>query len=328
MRRKRSGAIIIKELKPKPLKLSVLDLVPVYDNRGDTYALEKAAELARTAEELGYTRYWIAEHHGMPQLACPSPEVLLAHIGARTKRIRIGSGALLLPHYKPLKVAESFRMLASLYPGRIDLGIGRAPGGDAHVSMALSGNFIENVSQMPGKLNDISLLLQDSFTYEGEPVGARPNPPVQPEVWLLGTNKRSAEYAAAFGMGYVFGQFMSDTGAEEVLRTYRESFVPSPLCPEPRMIVTIGAVCAATDEEAARIVRSGQSLFRQEMPNGNTETYSERKLLVGTAESIITRLHELSVRYGVNEFMLVTTVPDYEQRLRSYERLAQYLNLT
>lgn len=305
------------------LKLSVLDLVPVFDNRDDTYALERAAELAQTAEQLGYTRYWAAEHHDMPQLACPSPEVLLAHIGARTKRIRIGSGAVLLPHYQPLKVAESFRLLASLYPGRIDLGIGRAPGGNAHASMALSGNFLENVRHMPEKLKDIAKLLQDSYTYEGEKVGARPNPHVQPEVWLLGTNRKSAEYAASFGMGYVFGQFMSDTDPGEVLRTYRESFVPSALFPEPKSIITIGAVCAETDEEAKRLALIGGPMFRKEAHNGEAVPYSERKLLVGTAPSILSRLHHMSALYGVHEFMIVTMIPDYGKRLLSYEWLAK-----
>ncbi|MDQ1909971.1 LLM class flavin-dependent oxidoreductase [Paenibacillus sp. GD4] len=309
--------------KGKFLKLGVLDLVPVFGSRNDTYALERAAELAQTAERLGYSRYWVAEHHDMPQLACPSPEVLLAHIGARTKRIRIGSGAVLLPHYKPLKVAESFRLLAALYPGRIDLGIGRAPGGNAHASMALSGNFLENVGQMPDKLKDIARLLQGSYTYQGEPVGARPNPSVQPEVWLLGTNKKSAEYAAAFGMGYVFGQFMSETDPGEVLRAYRESFVPSPLSPKPKTMITIGVVCAATDEEARRLALSGGSMFREEVQAGQSMPYSERKLLVGTASSVQARLQELSDLYGVDEFMLVSMIPDYAERLRSYELLAQ-----
>ncbi len=161
----------------KPLKLSVLDLVPVLDEADAAYALSQAVELAQTAERLGYTRYWVAEHHDMPHLACTSPEVLLAHVGARTQRIRIGSGALLLPHYKPLKVAESFHLLASLYPGRVDLGIGRAPGGSAHVSIALSGNFLENVRQLPDKLKELLELLEGSFQLDGQKVTARPTPP-------------------------------------------------------------------------------------------------------------------------------------------------------
>jgi luciferase family oxidoreductase group 1 len=313
------------------LKLGVLDLVPVFGSRDDAYALEQAAKLARTAERCGYSRYWVAEHHDMSRLACASPEVLLAHIGARTKRIRIGSGAVLLPHYSPLKVAESFRLLASLYPGRIDLGLGRAPGGNAHASMALSGNFLENVRQVPDKLKDLARLLQDAYTYEGEPVGARPHPSVQPEVWLLGTNTKSAAYAAEFGMGYVFGQFMSEADGADVLRSYREAFVPSPLCPEPKAIVAVGAVCADTEEEARRLALAGNALFRPEMPAGEKErtepgeTDSERKWLAGTPDSIHARLRERAEQYGVDEFLLVTMIPDYRERRRSYERLARIL---
>ncbi|GGF80750.1 hypothetical protein GCM10010912_27360 [Paenibacillus albidus] len=159
-------------MKIEPLKLSVLDLVPVLEKANATFALEQAVELAQTAERLGYNRYWVAEHHDMPELACTAPEVLLAHIGAKTDRIRIGSGALLLPHYKPLKVVESFNLLASLYPGRIDLGMGRAPGGSAHVSMALSGNFLENVRQLPESLRGVTELLQGNFEFEGQRVSA------------------------------------------------------------------------------------------------------------------------------------------------------------
>ncbi|WP_123040186.1 LLM class flavin-dependent oxidoreductase [Cohnella candidum] len=303
------------------LKLGVLDLVPVYGGRDDAIALEQAALLARRAEELGYSRYWVAEHHDMPQLACPSPEVLLAHIGARTERIRIGSGAVLLPHYSPLKVAESFRMLATMYPDRVDLGLGRAPGGNAHVSMALSGNFLEQVSRVPEKVDAVVRLLQDSYTYEGEPVGARPRPTVPPEVWMLGTNRRSAEYAARFGLGYAFGRFMSETGGEETLRAYRESFVPSALCPNPRTIVAVGVICADTDEEAAKLASSAGALFRQQA-EGESERVPSDRLLVGTAESVKARLLAMSEAYETDEFMLVTMIPDYGERLRSYERIA------
>ncbi|WP_010271933.1 LLM class flavin-dependent oxidoreductase [Paenibacillus senegalensis] len=309
-------------MKKNPYKLSVLDLVPVYENESDSHALQRAVELAQAAERLGYTRYWAAEHHDMPHLACPSPEVLLAHIGARTERIRLGSGALLLPHYSPLKVAESFRMLAALYPGRMDLGIGRAPGGKAHASMALSGNFLENVRQMPNKLEGVVKLLQDSYTYEGEAVSARPNPPEEPEIWLLGTNRKSAEYAASSGMGYVFGQFMSDTDAGEVLRAYREAFVPSAQLEEPKVILTVGAICAETDEEARQWADSSAALYRDEKQQEAALPYSEDKLLVGTAESIHGRISQLSELYDADEFMLVTHIPDYNKRQRSYELLA------
>lgn len=307
------------------LKLSVLDLVPVYENRNDTYALQQAVKLAQKAEQLGYERYWVAEHHDMERLACPAPEILLAHIGARTERIRIGSGALLLPHYSPLKVAETFRMLATLYPGRIDLGMGRAPGGNAHTSMALSGNFLENVRQMPQKLDDVINLMQDQYTYEGEPVRARPYPPEQPELWLLGTNKKSAEYAAKFGLGYTFGQFMSDTDALNVLQSYRQAFVASPLCSRPKTIVTIGVVCANTEDEAKELALAGGTMSREQIDRELALPPTKRKLLIGTAHTILSTLQQLADLYEVNEWMLVAMIADYEKRLRSYELLAEQI---
>ncbi len=309
------------------MKLSVLDLVPVFGDYDDAYALERAAELAQTSERLGYTRYWVAEHHDMKRLACPSPEVLLAHIGARTERIRIGAGAVLLPHYAPLKVAESYHLLASLYPGRIDLGIGRAPGASTFASIALSGNFLENVRRMPDKVKDLAQLLQGSYAYEGNPVAARPRPAVPPEPWMLGTNKKSAEYAAQYGMGYVFGQFMSDARGEDVLRSYREAFVPSPLCPEPKAILTVGVVCAESEEEAKDLARQNTWLFRDETPGseGQTPPYSERRLIVGAPPQVRDLLEQIAVSCGVDEIMVVTLIPDYAKRLKSYELLARLL---
>lgn len=308
------------------MKLSVLDLVPILAGTTSTTALEQALTLAQTAERLGYYRYWTAEHHDMEGLACTSPEVLLAHIGARTERIRLGSGALLLPHYKPIKVAESFNLLASLYPGRIDLGMGRAPGGSAHVSMALSGNFLENVRLLPESLKSISELMQGTYEYEGTKVNARPSPAVPPELWLLGTNNRSAAYAAEFGMGYVFGQFMSDSAGEEVLRDYRRAFMPSPLCAEPKTIVAIGVICADTVEEANELAATW-ALFRNAGQTKTKDSSSsvsplERQVLVGTAEGIHAKLVQLSALYEVDEFLLVTMIPNYEKRLRSYELMA------
>ncbi|MEC0247920.1 MsnO8 family LLM class oxidoreductase, partial [Paenibacillus chitinolyticus] len=237
-------------MKPLPLRLSVLDLVPVMQKADSHTALGQAVTLARTAEKLGYTRYWVSEHHDMKQLASACPEVLLAHIGAHTEHIRIGSGAVLLPHYQPVKVAEAFHLLATLHPGRIDLGIGRAPGGSAHVTLALSGNFLENVRKMPDKIRDLTALIEGEFTVEGERVTARPVPPDSPELWLLGTNAKSAAYAAEYGTGYVFGRFMSDNDGAAVLGEYRSAFRPSRLLAEPKAIVAVGAVCAETEERA------------------------------------------------------------------------------
>ena len=209
------------------LSLGVLDLVPRLNGASAEHALQQAVLLAQQAEAWGYTRYWTSEHHDMAELASASPEVLLSHIGAKTDTIQLGSGAVLLPHYSSLKVAESFRLLASLYPGRIELGLGRAPGGGPHATMTLSGNYLQHVSDLPAKLASLTELLEDRFAYEGVPVSARPVPAIPLSLWMLGTNVKSASYAAQFGMGYVFGQFMSDSDGVEAVRRYREEFVPS-----------------------------------------------------------------------------------------------------
>lgn len=306
------------------LTLSVLDLVPAFGDANAAQALGQAVALAQTAETLGYRRYWAAEHHDIPGLVCPAPELLLAHIGARTANIRLGTGALLLPHYKPLKVAESFHMLASLYPGRIDLGIGRAPGGNAHVSMALSGNFLENVRRLPEKLRDVTALIRGDYTFEDQPVRAQPTPPVSPELWLLGTNAKSALYAAELGLGYVFGQFMSDAEGDKVIRTYRESFVPSAFLTAPSVIVAVSVICAETSEEARELARRTAGGIERSNPGQELDP-AERKLIAGTPGDVRRRLQKLAATYQIDEFLVTTLVPDYELRLRSYELLAKEL---
>ncbi|MXO80114.1 MsnO8 family LLM class oxidoreductase, partial [Paenibacillus sp. OT2-17] len=196
-------------LSTKRLNLGVLDMVPLLPGNRPEQAVQRAGELARQAEAWGYTRYWTSEHHDMEGLASSSPEVLLSHIGAVTKTIKLGAGAILLPHYSPVKVAEWFHLLAALYPGRVELGLGRAPGGGPHASMALSGNFLQHVTELPQTMEALLALLEGTYEYEQVPVFARPMPEQPPAVWMLGTNRKSAEYAAQYSTGYVFGQFMS-----------------------------------------------------------------------------------------------------------------------
>ncbi|WP_334073727.1 MULTISPECIES: MsnO8 family LLM class oxidoreductase [Paenibacillus] len=298
------------------LRLSVLDLVPKLGGCSDEEALRQAVLLAQRAEEWGYRRYWAAEHHNMDGLACPSPEVLLAHIGAVTTRIKLGSGALLLPHYAPLKAAEWFRMLAALYPGRIDLGLGRAPGGDAHTAMALSGNFLQHVARYRESVAELLALLQDSYTYESRPVAARPVPLRQPDVWMLGTNVKSAGYAAELGTGYVFGQFMSESDGIETLRVYRKAFRPSVLRAEPETIVAVQAICAPTEREA----RAMADLIEAELAARGGQLPRQR--LAGTPEQLAEQLFQLQRLYGNEEFLIVTAAPDYETRLNSYRLLS------
>lgn len=230
--------------------LGVLDLVPRLNDATAERALQQSVTLAQHAEAWGYARYWTSEHHDMAELASASPEVLLSHIGARTTTIQLGSGAVLLPHYSPLKVAESFRLLAALYPGRIELGLGRAPGGGPHATMALSGNYLQHVSKLPESLVALTELLEDRYMYEDHPVTARPIPKLPLSLWMLGTNVKSAEFAARFGMGYVFGQFMSDADGTEAVRRYREGFMPSATMKEPEVMVAVSVLCAESETDA------------------------------------------------------------------------------
>ncbi|ODB56720.1 MULTISPECIES: MsnO8 family LLM class oxidoreductase [Paenibacillus] len=300
----------------KRLNLGVLDMVPLLPSNRPEQAVQRAGELARQAEAWGYTRYWTSEHHDMEGLASSSPEVLLSHIGAVTKTIKLGAGAILLPHYSPVKVAEWFHLLAALYPGRVELGLGRAPGGGPHASMALSGNFLQHVTELPQTMEALLALLEGTYEYEQVPVFARPMPEQPPAVWMLGTNRKSAEYAAQYSTGYVFGQFMSEQQTEEMLSIYRSSFQPSNRMDKPRTMVAVGAVCALTNELAqqwAGQISLGDPAMRASW-------------LVGTPSDIAERLRGLQIKYDNDEFLLITPIPDYEQRLHSYRLIAEAVN--
>jgi luciferase family oxidoreductase group 1 len=310
----------------KPITLSVLDLVPVLGRADPKSALGHAVSLAQTAEKLGYSRYWVAEHHDMPSIVSSCPEVVLSHIGAKTERIRIGSGAILLPYYKPYKVAETFHMLATLYPGRVDLGIGRAPGGHAHASMALSDNYLEGVRRLPETIQSLVELIADDFRVEGQPVSARPLPVVPPELWMLGTNIKSAQFASRFGTGYVFGHFMSDQDGKTIIDTYRDGFQASATSPVPRVIVAVSVVCAETDEEAARSAELGAGLFLgASAVSGEERRQYSGRAIVGAPERVKRQLLEMREQYRADEFIVVTTAHDYGARIRSYELLAESL---
>ncbi|MGR6125735.1 MsnO8 family LLM class oxidoreductase [Paenibacillus sp. SER-28] len=305
-----------RSLSIKRLNLGVLDMVPLLPGNRPEQAVQRAGELARQAEAWGYTRYWTSEHHDMEGLASSSPEVLLSHIGAVTKTIKLGAGAILLPHYSPVKVAEWFHLLVALYPGRVELGLGRAPGGGPHASMALSGNFLQHVAELPQTMEALLALLEGTYEYEQVPVFARPMPEQPPAVWMLGTNRKSAEYAAQYSTGYVFGQFMSEQQTEEMLSIYRSSFQPSNRMDKPRTMVAVGAVCALTNELAqqwAVQISLGDPAMRASW-------------LVGTPSDIAERLRGLQIKYDNDEFLLVTPIPDYEQRLHSYRLIAEAVN--
>ncbi|MBU8905317.1 LLM class flavin-dependent oxidoreductase [Desertibacillus haloalkaliphilus] len=327
------------------MQLSILDQAPISANQTPKEALEVALKLAQLGETLGYTRYWIAEHHDLPGLACSAPEVMLAYLGANTNTIRIGSGATLLPHYKPYKVAEQFHMLATLFPDRIDLGIGRAPGGSAEATNALSDHFLQNVWDMPKDVQELLCFLDDRFPegHEFEQVSATPLPPKPVQPWLLGTSTKSAELAAEYGINYTFGQFMSTKDGIEIVKRYRETFKPRTEGQQPKTIVTVSVVCAETTAKAEEIALSsliwsiksdsGEGLNgvpsiedakQIHLSEKEKQTLERRKarMVIGDPATVRQQLTDVFTQYQADEVMIVTITYDPKDKYESYRLIA------
>jgi luciferase family oxidoreductase group 1 len=332
------------------LRLGVLDQSPVRSNATPAEAIRETLALAQAADRLGYHRYWLAEHHSTPGLAGPSPEVLIPQIAALTSGIRVGSGGVMLQHYSPLKVAESFRVLETLYPGRIDLGIGRAPGSDQLTARALTGPFAPGIESFPQKIADVLGFLHGELPPEHPHarVLAMPTGPGVPEVWLLGSSDQSAALAAHFGTGFSFAHFINADGGAEVTRAYARAFKPSALLAEAQASVAVFVVCAPTEEEARRLAQS-RDLFIVRLYTGRLGRYptvaeaeayhysphewaivehARRRRLAGTPEQCRAALEALAGDYGVDEIIVVTITESWETRLRSYALLAEAFALT
>lgn len=306
------------------LELGILDLVPRLMDVTAEEAIRQSVHLAMKGEEWGYTRYWTSEHHNLPGTESASPEVLLSHIGAKTNRIRLGSGAVLLPYHHPIRVAESYHMLASLYPGRVELGIGRAPGGSAHLSMALAGNYLEKVAKYPELIKQLQDLLHGKYSFDGEPIAAKPVPEIPPALWLLGTNVKSAEYAAQFGTGYVFGQFMSEQDAAEMLQKYREQFIPSENLTKPKASIAVNVICAPSADEALSWKEEALILHRK--ATGGIVEVPPYPVIFGNPKQVKEELLVLAKKTGCNEILISTRVASYEQRLLSYGLLGEEMS--
>lgn len=333
------------------MKLGVLDQIPVRDGGTAAAAVAETFRLAEAADRWGYGRYWLAEHHNTGSLACPAPEILIPQVAARTSRIRIGSGGVMLTHYSPLKVAEVFRTIETLFPGRIDLGIGRAPGADTRTSRALAhGPGALGIEHFPEQLLDLYDFLADEFPPDHRYKGIHAMPPGagMPELWLLGSANVSAHYAAQIGWGFSFAQFISPDGGEGVVRAYRDAFQPSPVLEEPRVSLGVFVVCADTEEEAERLswtrwcwrIQANRGIQDRGIPSVEEAlsypyTDQEREYLDylrgrsihGTPGQVRDRLEQLAQAYGVDEFVIVTITYDFEPRLRSYELLAKEFEL-
>ncbi|WP_126425022.1 LLM class flavin-dependent oxidoreductase [Brevibacillus marinus] len=333
------------------IKLGVLDQVYVSEGRTAEEGLQESTRLIQAVETLGYTRFWVSEHHGMQAIAFSSPEVLIAHLAAATSRIRVGSGGIMLPHYSAYKVAENFRLLEALHPGRIDLGLGRAPGGMPLSTRALQENKYVDVDQYPQQVLDLIGFLHEALPpgHRYERLLASPSVATAPEIWLLGSSGESARIAAELGTSYAFAEFFGTPGGQEAIRYYLQHFRPNPLLADrPRTMIATLAICAETEEEADRLAKSSDLLFLgirtgKEMPylpsvkTALDYPYSKVELLyiqemrqrrvIGTPAQVKEQLLRLSEEYQAEEILLNSPIHDQEARIRSYELIAEAFGL-
>lgn len=321
------------------IPLSVLDLVPVRAGVSSTEALQEAVDLARLTERLGYRRYWFAEHHGMASIASSSPEILIAHVASQTRRIRVGSGGVMLPNHAPLRIAEAFHTLAALHPGRIDLGLGRAPGTDPVTSRALRPFDGERFPELLGELLSLSRGTEHPFTGVRVVPADVPLPPI----WILGSSGAMASFAGSLGLGYSFARHFSPNPPQPAIRAYRQSFVPSEQFSAPHVILGVSVICAPTEEEAEYHAASTDlawvRLHRREFtPLPSPEEalayrYSPQERVIveanrqrhfiGTPFKVASTLRHLIDDTGADELMVTSMMYGRDARFRAYELLAR-----
>jgi len=331
------------------LRLSVLDQSVAVSGRGQDESIRQTLALSQLAEKWGYSRFWVSEHHAHPSIVGTAPEVLMAAIAAQTQKIRIGSAGVMLPHYAPLKVAEQFRVLDALAPGRIDLGVGRAPGSDGKTAQLLnpdryaSENFPQQVMELQAWVKGQPL----PVGHPGHGVFAYPQAVTSPDVWMLGSSDYGAQLAAHLGLPYAFAWFITDgQGAEQALQIYRDTFRPSAHLEKPHATVCIWALAADTDEEAWHLFKS-RARWRMDRNSGRIgpmlppeqaeREYSPAEQMalqamkanafVGSASSVAAKLRALAQQFDLDEVVLITWAHDPKAQARSYELLAQEFNL-
>jgi luciferase family oxidoreductase group 1 len=328
------------------MRLSVLDQSTASKGRTQDVAIRETLELARHCDALGYHRFWVSEHHNSGTIAGTAPEVLMAAIAATTARIRVGSAGVMLPHYSALKVAEQFRVLEAIAPGRIDLGVGRAPGSDQLTSYALNPNPQNVHDQFPRQVQELEHWVSGKPLPEGHPfhrIAAQPTGPTTPELWILGSSEYGAQLAAYFGLPYAFAYFFSEgTGVEKALELYRKNYRSSEMNPKPIATICVWALAADTEEEALHQFKTRERAIidrRQGIrlplmaPEEAARPYSaaetataeklHRKAIVGSSDQVTTRLNELAKSLDLDELVVVTWTYDPAPRHRSYELLAK-----
>ena len=327
------------------IKLSVLDQSPIRKGGNAVQALKESSELVRLTDRLGYTRYWVSEHHNTNSLAGTAPEVLLAHLAGEAKRMRVGSGGVMLPNHSALKVAENFRTLEALFPGRIDLGIGRAPGGDRISSALLNPSNTFSEQDFIQQLVDLKHFLMD--TGERSNVKAAPLIETEPALWLLTSSGQSGLIAAHFGMGLSFAQFINPVGGPDAVRAYKKLFKPSEQFEQPQASVGIFVMCADSEEKAHELqsVMDYQLLNMERGIRQGFPSYEEIKdvrysademerikfnrgrTVSGTPEQVKNRLTGLANAYGIDEIIIATITHYFQDRLRSYQLLSEVFEL-
>ncbi len=332
------------------LKLSVLDQSVAVSGRSQDASIRQSVSLAQQCEALGYHRFWVSEHHSHPSIVGTAPEVLMAAIATCTSRIRLGSAGVMLPHYAPLKVAEQFRVLDALAPGRIDLGVGRAPGSDGRTAQLLnpdryaSENFPHHVMELQAWVTGQPL----PAGHPGQGVFAYPSGPTSPALWMLGSSDYGAQLAAHLSLPYAFAYFITDgQGADNALHWYRANFRASEAMPQPHATVCVWALAAETDEEAWQLFES-RARWRMDRnlgrigpllpPDEGVRDYTpaeqfalsqlRENALVGSASTVAKKLRQLAQRLQLDELVIITWTHAAEKQARSYELLAREFSLS
>jgi len=323
------------------MKISVVDQSPIFSNSSADQAIKDTRELAKYCDSLGLNRFWLAEHHGSSSFAGCSPEILIPSLASETKSIRIGSGGVMLMHYSPYKVAENFRLLESLFPNRIDLGLGRAPGSDAYQAGALAyGSKTTGPEFFPTKMNDLKSFLEGSVssTESFESVNVTPGLGELPEVWLLVSSRQGAEYAAHFGLPMALAYFI-DPSCIELADVYRDNFQPSIFADKPKISVGVFSICADTDKEAEELslsaaawrLNSQKGIFgtfptleeAKDSINGDLVRTNDNRTFVGTAQTIREKLQPILNKVEPEELKIITICEPFSARVRSYDLIKQ-----
>lgn len=327
------------------LKLSILDQSPVRKGVSAHTAIAETVELAKLGDRLGFTRFWVSEHHNTSTLAGSTPEVLIAHLASFTKNIRLGSGGIMLPNHSALKVAENFRMLEIIAPGRIDLGLGRAPGTDRLTASILNPSNGFNEQDLLVQINDLRNYLNESHDPNSiqSKIIAIPQALSAPPMWLLSSSGQSGIFAAHFGMGMSFAHFINPSGGPKFVEMYRERYQPTEFTPQPQVNVAAFIFCSENEEKIFQQQAVMDYRFLQLEKGGKFEpinfddiknerydssdllriNYNRQRMLSGTPNQIKQQIDELAAAYKTDEIIAVTITEDFEDRIRSYELLAE-----